>query len=578
MSSAMRKAGAVTSLLAAAGAAITVGGVQLASADSVTATAGVNIRSGPGTKYAIVGGLTAGQRITAVGKPTNGWIKVRFNGDTAYVSAAYLDLKSGDTSPGPANIYTKGTKIATAPLNVRQGASLGSKVIGYIAAGQNVTLTGKQSAGFAEMLYGGQRAWVSGQYLVSSMNALPKKTGARYATADLLIRTSTDSDFNIITTVKKGTRLQATGVTRSGYAQIVYNSAIRWVTAKYLSTQPVSSAPASNSGTSSSGPAKQTKPATSHSNPAKTSGSTSGTSKADPSKTGNARPTTPAVPKVVGSRYATTELLIRTTSGSDFKTVAEVPRGARLQITGATANGKAQVVYGGVARWVTAQYLSTSKPKAQTSRPVTPALPRVVGTRYATTELLIRTTSGSNYKTVDTVPTRTKLKITGTYANGRAQIVYNGAVRWVTSQYLAKSKPASRSSSGGSSSVGLVGSNTSSNKGKIALNYAKAQLGKPYVWGAEGPNSFDCSGLTLRAWQAAGVNLPRTSQQQFLASPRVSMSNLKVGDLVFFYGPSPSHVGIYAGNGKVINAPRPGKVVEYTPIAYMPVAGATRPG
>ena len=585
MSSAMRKAGAVTSLLAAAGAAITVGGVQLASADSATATAGVNIRSGPGTKYGIVGGLTAGQRITAVGKPENGWIKVRFNGDTAYVSAEYLDLKPGDKSPSPANIYTKGTKIATTALNVRQDPRLGSKVIGYIAGGQNVTLTGKQSGGFAEMLYGGQRAWVTSQYLVSSMKALPSGTAARYATADLLIRTSTDPDFNIITTAKKGSKLQTTGVTRSGYAQVVYNSAIRWVTAKYLSTRPVSGATSGDSGSSSSDAkssssktsSSKTSSSTSHS---KSTSSHSTPAKSTGSKSGSSKTTTPAVPKVVGSRYATTELMIRTTSGSDFKIVAEIPYGGKLKITGATSNGKAQVVYGGVARWVTAQYLSTSKPKPKVTKPAKPKLPAVVGTRYATTELLIRSQSTAAYKTVDTVPTGTKLKITGVYKNHRAQIIYGGSARWVTSQYLSKSKPGSQSSSKGSSSTAanFVGSSKSSNKGKTALAYAKAQLGKPYVFGAEGPGSFDCSGLTLRAWQAAGVNLPRTSQQQFKASPRVSMSNLKVGDLVFFYGPNPSHVGVYAGNGKVINAPRPGRVVEYTPISYMPVAGATRPG
>jgi uncharacterized protein YgiM (DUF1202 family) len=545
VSSAMRKAGAVTSLLAATGAAVTIGSVHLASADSVTATAGVNIRSGPGTKYSVVGGLARGQKITAVGKPSNGWVKVRFNGSTAYVSAQYLDLNGRATLSSPANIYTKGVKIATAALNVRQGPSLGSKVIGYVADGQKVTLTGKQSKGFAEMLYGGRRAWVSGQYLVSSMNDLPRDTGSRYATADLFVRTTADSDFKIVTTVKKGTELQTTGATKNGYAQIIYRNAIRWVTARYLSNQTVS-------GPSSSGGSSSSKPSTSK--PAKP-----------------AKPSTSKLPKVVGSRYATTELLIRTTAGGDFKTVTEVPTGTKLNITGRTSNGKAQIIYGGAVRWVTAQYLSTSKPRAEHAAP--PALPRVVGTRYATTELIIRTTSGASYKTITNVPTGTKLSITGVYANGKAQIVYNKAVRWVTSQYLSKSKPSS-SSGGGSSSSNV----SSARRGQIALAYAKAQLGKPYVWGAEGPNSFDCSGLTLRAWQAAGINLPRTSQMQFLASPRVSMSNLRVGDLVFFYGPSPTHVGIYAGNGKVINAPRPGRVVEYTQISYMPVAGATRPG
>jgi uncharacterized protein YgiM (DUF1202 family) len=549
----------MTTALVAAGAGIAIGGAQLASAGTATATTGVNIRSGPGTKYKIIGGLDTGQRITAISKPSHGWVKVQFNGSPAYVSAQYLNLKNNKAA-APTSIYTKGVKLATAPLNVRSGPSLGSKVVGYLSSGQKVSLTGKQSKGFAEILYGGSRAWASSQYLVSSMNDLPKDTGSRYATADLLIRTSTDSDFKIITTVKKGTELHTTGTTRNGYAQIIYGSAVRWVTAKYLSNQTVSGP--SSSHTSSS-----------HSSSSKPASSTSSSSKSSSHASSHKSST----PKVVGSRYATTELLIRTTSGSNFRTVTEVPTGTKLQITGRTANGKAQVVYDGSARWVTAQYLSTSKPVSHSSSSSShSSLPKTVGTRYATTELLIRTTSGSDYKTTDTVPTGTKLKITGHYSNGRAQIVYNGAVRWVTGQYLARSKPSSHSSSH-SSGVSYSGSN-SSNRGVIALNYAKAQLGKPYVFGAAGPNSFDCSGLVLRAWQQAGVNLPRTSQQQFLASPRVSLSNLKLGDLVFFYGPSPSHVGIYAGNGKVINAPRPGKTVEYTAISYMPVAGATRPG
>ncbi len=546
MSSAMRKAGAVTSLLAATGAAVTIGSVQLASADSATATTGVNIRSGPGTNYAIVGGLVRGQKITAVGKPHSGWIKVRFNGSAAYVSAQYLSMNGKATVPGPANIYTKGVKIATTALNVRQSASLGSKIIGYVADDQKVTLTGKQSRGYAEVLYGGRRAWVSAQYLVSSMNDLPRDTGSRYATADLFIRTTADSNFKIITTVRKGTELQTTGATRNGFAQVVFHNAIRWVTARYLSDRTVS-------GPVSSTPATSAKPA-----PARTVRHAT-------------KPTRSSAPKIVGSRYATTGLLIRTTSGSDFKTITEVPTGSRLSITGRSANGKAQIIYDGAVRWVTARFLSTSKPRVQNDQPA-PTLPKVIGTRYATTALLIRNRSTAAYTTITTVPTGAKLSITGVYENGRAQIVYDHAVRWVTAQYLSKAAPGTTTSSS------FVSSPPSSNRGEIALAYAKAQLGKPYVWGAEGPDSFDCSGLTLRAWQAAGVDLPRTSQMQFLASPRVSLNDLRPGDLVFFYGPSPSHVGIYAGNGQVINAPRPGRTVEYTAIAYMPVAGATRPG
>jgi cell wall-associated NlpC family hydrolase len=117
-----------------------------------------------------------------------------------------------------------------------------------------------------------------------------------------------------------------------------------------------------------------------------------------------------------------------------------------------------------------------------------------------------------------------------------------------------------------------------SGKGAEVVAFAKAALGKPYAFGATGPGSYDCSGLTLSAWQSAGVQLDRTSQAQFGNGTAVDRSELQPGDLVFFYGPSPSHVGIYVGNDSMIHAPRPGKSVEYSKISYMPYAGARRPG
>jgi peptidoglycan DL-endopeptidase CwlO len=117
----------------------------------------------------------------------------------------------------------------------------------------------------------------------------------------------------------------------------------------------------------------------------------------------------------------------------------------------------------------------------------------------------------------------------------------------------------------------------SSTRGEKALAYAKEQLGEPYVFGADGPDSWDCSGLTMRAWGSAGVSLPHSSHMQYEESPKVSQSDLRPGDLVFFYSDL-HHVGLYAGSGRVLHAPRPGKNVEYIDIDYMPSAGATRPG
>ncbi|MFI6646441.1 NlpC/P60 family protein [Streptomyces sp. NPDC050529] len=108
-----------------------------------------------------------------------------------------------------------------------------------------------------------------------------------------------------------------------------------------------------------------------------------------------------------------------------------------------------------------------------------------------------------------------------------------------------------------------------------AVAFAYTALGKPYVWGATGPSSFDCSGLTQAAYRSAGVSLPRTTYTQIDAGRRVSRSELAPGDLVFFYS-GISHVGLYIGNGQMIHAPRPGAPVRIAPIDQMPFAGATR--
>ncbi|HEY9327913.1 MAG TPA: NlpC/P60 family protein [Streptomyces sp.] len=108
-----------------------------------------------------------------------------------------------------------------------------------------------------------------------------------------------------------------------------------------------------------------------------------------------------------------------------------------------------------------------------------------------------------------------------------------------------------------------------------AVAFAYTALGKPYVWGATGPSSFDCSGLTQAAYRSAGVSLPRTTYTQINAGRRVSRSELAPGDLVFFYS-GVTHVGLYIGNGRMIHAPRPGAPVRIAPIDQMPFAGATR--
>ncbi|MFC8591518.1 C40 family peptidase [Streptomyces atroolivaceus] len=135
----------------------------------------------------------------------------------------------------------------------------------------------------------------------------------------------------------------------------------------------------------------------------------------------------------------------------------------------------------------------------------------------------------------------------------------------------AQEQPATGTGTGGTGSD----SGYATKAGKV-LAFAAAQIGKPYVWGATGPSSYDCSGLTQAAWREAGVGLPRTTWDQVEVGTRVATADLQPGDLVFFYDDI-SHVGIYKGDGMMIHAPKPGANVREESIYYMPIYGSVRP-
>ncbi|MEW2807797.1 NlpC/P60 family protein [Streptomyces massasporeus] len=148
--------------------------------------------------------------------------------------------------------------------------------------------------------------------------------------------------------------------------------------------------------------------------------------------------------------------------------------------------------------------------------------------------------------------------------------------RQQAAQQKAQEEAAQRQDSGSSSSASSGSGSSSSTapadssyavKADKALAFARAQVGKPYVWGAVGPGSYDCSGLTQAAWKAAGVTLPRTTYDQVNAGTTVPLSQARPGDLVFFYD-DVTHVGIYIGNGMMIHAPKPGTYVREESIYY----------
>jgi peptidoglycan DL-endopeptidase CwlO len=113
-------------------------------------------------------------------------------------------------------------------------------------------------------------------------------------------------------------------------------------------------------------------------------------------------------------------------------------------------------------------------------------------------------------------------------------------------------------------------------KAGVAVRYAYGALGKPYQWAADGPGSYDCSGLTMAAWRAAGVSLPHNAEMQWNALGHITRSSLRPGDLVFYR--SLGHVAIYVGNNQIIHAPHAGDVVRVASINIMSPYGYARPG
>lgn len=119
------------------------------------------------------------------------------------------------------------------------------------------------------------------------------------------------------------------------------------------------------------------------------------------------------------------------------------------------------------------------------------------------------------------------------------------------------------------------GAVAASGRAAAAVAAAQSALGRPYIWGANGPSGFDCSGLIQWSYAQAGVSLPRTSQGQRYAGRQVPLSEAQPGDVVT-YRSDASHVGMYMGNGQVIHAPYPGAPVRYDPVGMMPGATVTR--
>ena len=245
---------------------------------------------------------------------------------------------------------------------------------------------------------------------------------------------------------------------------------------------------------------------------------------------------------------ASAGLNLRKGPSTSYAVIKTLSKGTEVTVI-SSSNGWSKVSVGGVSGYVSSDYLSSTKPSTGSSSS-DESTSNSTSTMYTTDRLNLRKGAGTSYSVITTLDKGIAVTVHSS-SNGWSKVSVNGMTGYVSSSYLSSTKPSTGSSS--------TDSSTSSKVDKV-LNFASQQLGKPYVWGAQGPNSFDCSGLTYYVYKnAAGITLPRTSVEQSKYGTTVSKSNLKAGDLIFFDTSGPndggvSHVGIYVGNGQMIHA------------------------
>ncbi len=351
--------------------------------------------------------------------------------------------------------------------------------------------------------------------------------GTVTATTAVNVRAGTSTSTAIVGVLYYGQTARQVGEVKNGWVPVSYNGATRYVYGAYLRGQSTADERESTTATRVVVAATTAAPA----------------------------PAAPAASSV--TMWATEDVHVRTGPSLNDAIVGILAKGHSVSATGQTSGPWTQVTFGGQVRWIYSSYLSRSAPPA--------SLPKVVGFARTTTALMIRTTSGSDFQSLGDLPTGSVVALTGVTTNGVSQIIYDSTIRWVNSLYLTPI----------GTTYTVTG--TPSAKAKAAVAFAMAQVGKKYAWGGTGPDAYDCSGLVLKAWAAAGVSLPRTSQQQYTVGTKVATANLQPGDIVFYYS-GITHDGIYIGNGQIVHAANPSVGVTIDRVDSMPIAGVRRVG
>ena len=410
------------------------------------------------------------------------------------------------------NSYADDTRQTTARVNFRTGPGTSYKSMYKIEKGETVTYLGT-SGNWVKIKHNSKTGYIHEDY-ISGGSSTTAYTGTKYvnSTSGLNVRKGPSTSYAKVTKLAHGTKVNVIS-TSGSWSKITCGSVTGYVSNQYLSST-------STGGSSSNSESSSTTTTTKYVN------STSG-------------------------------LNVRKGPSTSYAKVTKLAHGTKVTVK-STENGWSKIESGSISGYVSSQYLSSTSTGSGSSN----SSSTTTTTKYvnSTSGLNVRKGPSTSYSKVTKLAHGTKVTVKST-ENGWSKIESGSISGYVSSQYLT--------STALSSSEGSSNSNTSSSAtASKVISYAKTLLGKPYVWGAQGPNGFDCSGFTYYVYKnSAGITLPRTSSQQSKYGKAVSKSNLQPGDLVFFDTVGANngvvtHCGIYIGGGQLIHAASgQGKVV-----------------
>ncbi|CEN87504.1 SH3-domain-containing protein [[Clostridium] sordellii] len=424
-----------------------------------------------------------------------------------------------------------GTVTASA-LNIRSGPSTSYSVITNVYKGDKLEILETSNGWYKVKLANGKTGWGSGKYISVSgesdnNTSTTGKTGI--VTADALhVRTGPSTSYSKLTKVYQG---QSVSIIESsdGWHKIKTPSGhVGWSSGEFISLSG-GSTNGGNDNNSNSG-----------------------------SNTDNS---------LAGKKATITASALNVRSGpsTGYNVIGTTYQGNTVEII-TSSNGWHKVkLSNGQVGWVSGQYVSLSGNAGNSGNGGSTETPSTGKKATVTASALnVRSGPSTSNGVIGTVYKGNTVEILEN-SNGWSKIkTSSGQVGWASSQYLSTSGDSSNNGNSGNTSGGET---TNPNKAQAIINLAKAQLGKPYVWGAEGPNAFDCSGLTYYVYGQNGVSLPRTAREQSNVGTTISQSQLQPGDLIFSSTDGSgrvTHVGIYIGNGQMIHAPQEGDVVKVT--------------